>query len=131
MILSKKILLFIISALTGLTLIPFLALEARYIEGIPILIFYFLPVSSLSLIILFELITRLTPFKFVFKFIIGFKIFFLFIGALIIEWIIMWKVNPVNDVVFTSQFATGIFPAIIIYGRLGNYWKIFPVGKSE
>lgn len=130
-LLIKKGLLAIMSALTGLILIPILAFEMNFIGILPILIIFFLPVYSLALIFLFELITRIKALHSIYNFIYGYRIFYIFFWLLVVEWIIMWKIDPLYDVVFALQFTTGTIPAMIVYARLGNKWNIVQVNATN
>gem|GEM_PF-4353098 len=47
----------------------------------------------------------------------------LFLVLLTVEWIIMWQVDPSNDIVFTSQFTTAIIPATWMYAYFGRRMK--------
>ncbi len=118
----KKLLAAAISALIGLVLLPVLAVDFSF-EWLPLLIIYFLPGFCIGLIILFELLTRIRRFLVVYRFIRGVRMIVLFLVLLIAEWIIMWQVDPNNDVVSTSQFATATIPAIWLYAYLGKRMK--------
>ncbi len=115
----KRIFAAVISALIGLILIPILTLEFAF-EWLPQLIFYFLPGFGIGLIILLELFTRIQILRDFYNFVQGAKMIALFFSLLIVEWTIMWKVNPSNDIVFTSQFATATIPSIWMYSYLGK-----------
>jgi hypothetical protein len=115
----KKLLAGIISALIGLVLIPILTLEFSF-DSLPILIIYFLPGFCIGLIILFELLTRVGVLRAVYSFVQGVKMTVLFFILLIVEWTIMWKVDPSNDLVFASQFATVTIPSIWMYSYIGK-----------
>jgi hypothetical protein len=115
----KKLLAAIISALIGLVLIPILTLEFSF-EWLPLLIIYFLPGFCIGLVIVFELLTRIRALREVYSFVQGVKMTVLFFVLIIVEWTIMWKVDPSNDVVFASQFATATIPSIWMYSYLGK-----------
>ncbi|MBA4056880.1 MAG: hypothetical protein C0490_19355 [Marivirga sp.] len=115
----KKLLAAIISALIGLALIPILTLEFSF-EWLPMLIIYFLPGFCVGLVIVFEILTRIRVLREVYSFVQGVKMIFLFFALLIVEWTIMWKVDPSNDAVFASQFATATIPSIWMYSYLGK-----------
>ncbi len=118
-----KILAAAISGLIGLILIPILAVDFSSLQWVPLLIIYFLPGFCIGLVIVFELLTRIPPLLVVYRFIQGVNIIFLFLILLIAEWLIMWQVDPNNDLVFTSQFATATIPAIWMYAYLGKTMK--------
>ncbi len=101
------------------------------LTNLPLLIIYFLPGSSITLIIIFELLTRIPNLKTVYLFIQGPKLFVLFFLLLAIEWIIKWKVDPMNDLVFLSQLVTGIIPSFMTYNWLGKKWKILSLRGSN
>jgi hypothetical protein len=115
----KKILAAIISMLIGLILIPILTLEFTF-KWLPQLIVYFLPGFSIGLIILFELLIRMQTLRGIYNFVKGYKMIVLFFALLLVEWTIMWTVDPSNDVVFTSQFATAMVPSVWMYGYIGR-----------
>jgi hypothetical protein len=117
------------SALIGLILIPVLTLEFKF-EWLPQLILYFLPGFVVGLIMLFELLTRIRTLRDVYNFIQGFKMIILFLVLLIVEWTIMWKVDPSNDLVFTSQFATATIPSIWMYSYLGQRMRFLKSGMK-
>jgi len=117
--LVKKIFIAIVSVLIGLILIPILTLEFTF-KWLPLLIVYFLPGFSIGLIILFELLTRIPALQNLYKFVQGMKMILLFLGFLIVTWMIMWKVDPSNDIVFATQFATAMIPSIWMYNYVGQ-----------
>lgn len=115
----KKLLAAVISALIGLILIPILAIDFSF-EWLPLLIIYFLPGFCIGLVILFELLTRFRVLRGVYTFIQGVKMIVLFFALLIVEWVIMWRVDASNDLVFASQFATATVLAIWLFAYLGK-----------
>ena len=118
--LLKKIFTAIVSVLIGLILIPILTLEFVTFKWLPMLIIYFLPGFSIGLIILFEVLTRIPALRDIYKFAQGMKMILLFLGFLIVTWMIMWKVDTSNDIVFATQFATAMVPSIWMYNYVGQ-----------
>ncbi len=118
----KKLLVGIISALIGLVLIPILAIDFSF-KWLPVMIINFLPGFCIGLIILFELLVRVHFLGGLYRFVTGIKMLFVFFVLLFLQWIITRQVNPSNDIVFTSQFATATIPAIWLFGYLGTRMK--------
>jgi hypothetical protein len=127
----KKLFAGIISALIGLILIPILAFDFFSFKWLPLLIVYFLPGFCIGLIILFELLTRIRSLKKVYSFVQDIELLVLFFALLAVQWIIMWNVDPGNDVVFASQFATATVPSIWIYDYLGRRMKFLKSNKEK
>lgn len=125
----KKVLLKIaaafISVLAGLIIIPIHMGELRAIKGLPLLIVFFLPWSVVILISFFETITRIEKLKFIFRFIQTRKMYIVFLALLLIEWLLLWKVDDNNDVVFVSLFATSSILTISLYNWFGKKWSLF------
>jgi riboflavin transporter FmnP len=124
----KKLLAGTISALIGLVLIPILSIDFSF-KWLPVMIIYFLPGFCSGLIILFELLIRVHFLGGIYRFVTGSKMIFVFFVLLFLQWIITTHVNPSNDIVFTTQFATGTIPAIWLFGYLGTRMKF--LSKDE
>jgi len=65
-------------------------------------------------------VTRIPALQNLYRFVQGMKMILLFLGFLIVTWMIMWKVDPSNDVVFATQFATAMIPSIWMYNYVGQ-----------
>ncbi|NOS93598.1 MAG: hypothetical protein HOP30_16895 [Cyclobacteriaceae bacterium] len=51
--------------------------------------------------------------------------YIVFLALLLIEWLLLWKVDDNNDFVFDSVIATSSVITVLLYNWFGKKWGLF------